>query len=314
MRNGANMAFGIFKSGDELYDQGLDLIKRKEYRKAGDTFEKSIEKGCRDPKLAGIFVLMVELGSENCGTGTYNRLADALDSSGIDDFEFGLTSLNPSKLSAECRLASERNGLLSRITDRSSWAEVGQGLLDLARKYQVQIGNDGLRIPEMFRNDTTATGMRTAFELQAMGYETLSKAAVMSDPTKAAEMLQTAYNYRRQMGEDGSADLRLIQSYSKSAKCWICGRTATGEGVHFVPMSSDVTPFMRSEGDGILRSAPESYESVYVCRPCYSAISRRSDDIAGDYYNKAIAELRATEGRLMAEIESVRMYALTMRR
>ena len=38
------MAFKFFKDGDDLYDEATELLKRGEYGKARDIFQKSIDK------------------------------------------------------------------------------------------------------------------------------------------------------------------------------------------------------------------------------------------------------------------------------
>jgi hypothetical protein len=158
------------------------------------------------------------------------------------------------------------------------------------------------------------TGIKEALYIQAYGYESLASAAVMSDPKKAAELLQNAYTCRKQLGEDGQKEMNRIKAYSKSVKCWICGRPATGEGVHFLAMSSEISPFMRKSDDDILQSAPTDYNSVYVCKPCYTSISRRSDEIARQYHDVAMQEMRAMEARLRAEISSMYSTINMMRR
>ena len=39
------MVFGFFKDGNELYNEGVDLVKRREYEKATKSFEKCLDKG-----------------------------------------------------------------------------------------------------------------------------------------------------------------------------------------------------------------------------------------------------------------------------
>ena len=43
-----------------------------------------------------------------------------------------------------------------------------------------------------------------------------------------------------------------------------------------------------------------------MCKPCFTAISNRSDEISRGYYDRTMAEMTAMEARLMAEIRSVR--------
>jgi TolA-binding protein len=300
------MVLSVFKSGDELFNQGVDLIKRKEYAKAKKNFEKTIEKGGREAGLAKVYIDIIDASFDRDNPARYNKLAATL-SNTKDGFVFGLTEADPERLAAECRLRAERLTIGNMPgNNQAALEEKGNKYLEVARKYQAQIGNDNITISELVGVQVN-TGIREALYIQAWGFESLASGAVMSDPKKAAEMLQNAYACRKQLGEDGQQTMNQIKAYSKSVKCWICGRPATGEGVHFLTMSSDVSPFMRKSGDEILQSAPADYNSVYVCRPCYSSISRRSDEIARQYHDRAMQEMRAMEARLQAEIRS--MYA-----
>lgn len=304
------MVLNLFKSGDELYDKGVDLVKRKEYSKARDVFQKAIDKESQDSKMAKVQIALIDLYERHKEAGAYENAANVMEQSGVEEFEFGITDIVTAKFIVECRLAAECVRIMSKDGDAAFREEKGKKLMELAQKYQIQIGKDNLKFNEMFRNDTTTSGVKEGMTLMAIAHEILASAYVLTDPKKAAEMLQTAYNYRRQIGDSGDEDLNLMKCYSKSATCWLCGRTATGEGVHFVSMSSDITPMMRGGQDEMIRSAPETFESIYVCRPCYSAVSRRADAIANDYHQKAMAEMRAMEARLHAEIAALQMYNL----
>ncbi|MDR2698308.1 MAG: hypothetical protein LBB30_01350 [Candidatus Methanoplasma sp.] len=306
------MVLSVFKSGDELFNQGVDLVKRKEYAKAKKNFEKTIEKGGREADLARIYVDIIDACLDRDNPARYNKLAATL-ANAKDSFVFGLTEVDPGRLVIECRLLAERMTIGNMPgNNQAALEEKGNKFLEVARKYQAQIGNETITISELVGVQAN-TGIREALYIQAWGYESLASGAVMSDPKKAAELLQNAYACRKQLGEDGQQTMNQIKAYSKSVKCWICGRPATGEGVHFLTMSSDVSPFMRKEKDDILQSAPADYSSVYVWRPCYSSISRRSDEIARQYHDRAMQEMRAMEARLQAEIRS--MYTtMSMRR
>ena len=298
------MVLSVFKSGDDLFNQGVDLVKRKEYAKAQKNFEKTIEKGGREAALARAYIDIIDACLDRDNPGRYTKLAATLETMS-DGFEFGLTEIDPARLAVECKLLAERIGV-SNMQARGSaqMEEKGNKLLDLARRYQSMIGNDNITISEIVGVPVN-TGIKEALYIQAQGYESLASAAVMSDPKKAAELLQNAYACHKQLGEDGKQTLNTINAYSKSVKCWICGRPSTGEGVHFLAMSSDISPFMRKSDDDILKSAPADYNSIYVCRPCFTAISRRSDEISKQYYDKAMQEMRAMEARLQAQISSM---------
>ncbi|MCL1811259.1 MAG: hypothetical protein FWG41_03455 [Methanomassiliicoccaceae archaeon] len=298
------MVLSVFKSGDELFNQGVDLVKRKEYVKARKNFEKTIEKGGREAALARVYVDLIDACLDNNNPARYSKLAATLASMN-DGFVFGLTEIDPVRLALECSLLAERIETARRqVNGPAQIEEKGNKMLDIARKYQSQIGNDTIMISEIVGIQVN-TGIKEALYIQAIGYENLASAAVMTDPKRAAELLQNSYACRKQLGEDGQNAMNLIKAYSKSVKCWICGRPATGEGVHFLTIASDISPFMRKSDDDILQSAPADYGSVYMCKPCYSAISKRADDIARAYHERAMQEMRAMEARLQAEIRSM---------
>jgi len=301
---GISMVLSVFKSGDDLFNQGVDLIKRKEYVKAKKNFERTIEKGGREAALARVYVDIIDACLDRDNPGRYARLAATLGNIN-EGFEFGLTEIDPARLALECSLLAERiNTAGMPAKAAAQLEEKGNKLLDIARRYQTMIGNNTIAISEIV-GTPVHTGIKEALYLQAQGYENLALGAVMSDPKRAAELLQNAYACYKQLGEDGGKTLNTINAYSRSVKCWICGRPSTGEGVHFLAMPSDISPFMRKSDDDILKSAPGDYNSVYVCRPCYTAISRRSDEIARQYHERAMQEMRAMEARLQAQISSV---------
>lgn len=300
----------LFKSGDDLYTEGIDLIKRKEYKEARKVFQKAIDKEGGDDVLASVYIGMINLSDSLGEANDYRNLIPLLSNCNRDEFEFGLTTIVTSKFITECQLALES----IRATNMGGDAIIkGKEIIAVGQRYQAEIGTDNLKTVEMFRGDTTQTGIKEGMIHMAIGYETMAQGYVQSDPKKAAEMLQAAYNYRKQIGDSGENDLKLIREYSRSAQCWICGRSATGEGIHFMAMSSDISPLMRKEQDELLKSASENFESIYVCRPCYTAISRRADGIARGYHEQSMQEMRAMEARLRAEIAAVRSSVAMMR-
>jgi hypothetical protein len=303
----------LFKSGDEHFDLGVDLVKRKEYDKARNSFDKTIKKGGKEAELSGLYIALINAITRPADASAFENLANVLGKTNLPNFEFGLTDVEPAKLAVEANLNADRLRLVALNGNIELMTNKGNRLLELAQKYQIQIGNNPLKINEISKGDTTTTGLRESLALQALGFESLAGAIVFTDPKKAAEQLQNAYNCRRQLGDSGDQDMKLIKSYSKSVKCWMCGRPSTGEGVHFLAMSSDITPFMRATNDDLLKSAPETFESVYVCRPCYTAVSRKADEISKVYYDRAIIEMRAMEARLQAEIAAVRGMAMMRR-
>jgi hypothetical protein len=187
----------------------------------------------------------------------------------------------------------------------------GDRLTECARDFQTIIGNGNLTIREFFGGGVTV-GMKESIALMAEANEAYAEAYAWDDPKKAAEYQQFAYNYRKQIGESGEKNLELIKKYAASATCWICGRDANGEGIHFYAMSSDISPCLRKD-DGVLRSADEKFENIYVCRACYSSISRRADAISKYYYGMAEDRMREMEARLQAEIAALQAEVTSLR-
>jgi len=66
-----------------------------------------------------------------------------------------------------------------------------------------------------------------------------------------------------------------------------------------------VTTSLDNGEDSPVKSRPEGGAHIYICRACYTAVSKRSDEISRRYYNEAIAELRRAEVRLQAEIAAL---------
>ena len=297
------MAFKLFKNGDDLYSQGDDLIKRGEYGKARDILQKSIDKEGGIDDVAAVKVALIDLSSHMTNPAAYMNLESKLEAVSEKNLEFGLTSFDRDALITECRLTAEKLQVISGANGNKTAA--AQDLQDLALKFQSEIGDRNLIILEIFKNDTTVTGMTEFYNLMAVSYEYMSDAVVWENPSQAAEYQQIAMGYRQQNGQSGDANLAKIRSYSCTSKCWLCGRIATGEGIHFFSAPADVSPALDKDDNGVAKSKPEGSTEIYICRACYSAVSNRSEEISVGYYNKAMAEMRAMEARLQAEIAAL---------
>jgi len=300
------MAF--FKSGNDMIKEGNDLIKRKEFDKAIKAFQKALSKGISDKKEeaeVNVMIALVSLRSNLSNSSAYANVANMLRGLGDADIELGLYNVTAEKLAIECELLFKEFAELSRSRDPAKSNVRGEALIKVAQEYMMKMQNDILIIPEMFAG-VSMNGGRRALKLLAEGNEDLAENMVFSDPRKAAEFQQIAYNYRIQMGESGEANRQKIAGYSKSATCWMCRRDVSGERVHFFPMSSDVGVMKYKDSDeSHLPSKNDSGDAVYVCRACYSAISRRADSIANNYHRQAMAEIARVESSLRAEIAAV---------
>lgn len=302
----------LFKGGEQLYNEAVDAIGRKDYNTARKKFLDANEKGYGKDELALAYAAIIDVGSNRGNVGAYEKLIDRLNSLKVSSIKFGLTEIEVPDLVAECELGIKEIRAAS-ISD-SAYQEKGNQLITIAGEYMARIGEKNLKLDEIFKGNTVATGNREALILQAQGYSVLGKGSVSVDPKMASEYMQMAYTFRRQLGDSGEEELRLSQNYARSARCWICGRPANGEGIHFQSIRASIDPVFRNMADSdVVKPVSDDSQRIYICIPCYTAISNRSDDIAREYYNDAIRELRAVEARLQAEISSLR-FSVSMRR
>lgn len=300
------MVFKLFKSGDELYDEGKELIKRGEFAKARDYLEKSIEKDGGIDDAAAVKVALIDLSGMLNNVNAYRNLLDKLRNlKSRDTFEFGLSEINRDELIRECELTIRKMELISAGGQGAQLMENGKQLQALAADYQSQIGDRSLIVNELFRNDSSVTGMTEFYNLMALSYEIMADATVWENPSQAAEYEQIAAGYRQQNGQSGEENLRRVRAYARTCTCWLCGRIATGEGIHFYSAPADVSPALGDEGGKAARSNPDDGQHIYICRACYSAVSNRSDEISKGYYDQAMQEMRAMEMRLQAQIASL---------
>jgi len=298
------MVLSFFKSGDELYDRGVDCVKRNDMGNARKNFEKTIAKDKADPRskhLASLQIALVDVCTSRGSKGTLEAAADAFDRTSEEGMEFGITEIDCKEFANECSLRCKYLTAIG-MTDSKDKADA---LRSLAINYQTTIGPKTFKLDELIKDGKGYTGISQAIALNAMSYEVLSRIEVQSDPKKAAEYLQNAYNLRKQAGEDGGEDMNLIRSYSKSVRCWICGRNSTGEGIHFGSMSSHLSPFMQKTGDDVLISMSDDRQSIFVCTPCFTSISRRADAIAKDYHNASVRLIREVESNLNYRINAL---------
>jgi tetratricopeptide (TPR) repeat protein len=297
---------GLFKTADEKFDQGNEYIKRKEYDKARAAFEKAISKGAADAEVAKVMIALLNLRT-NANTEGYRNASAVLGSKGDMKVEFGLFTIECSKLDIECDACYSEcvaKGLPSG--DAAAMKARADALFAAGMKFQTKIGPNTLIVPEVFAA-TKITGIDKASRLLAEGNEMMAESVAWSEPKKAAEYLQIAMNYYRQLGDGNaeSAASNKIKMYAKAAMCWICGREVTGESMHFVQMPTEVSEMQsNSKKDSPLPSVASS-NSIYVCRACYLAVSKRADAIAQQYHNIAMRELRDMESRLNARINAV---------
>ncbi len=301
------MAFKLFKNGDDLYEQGNELIKRGEYSKARGVLQKSIDKEGGEDDVAAVQVALIDMMGKLDNPQVYANLINKLKALKQDELDFGLNHIVRDQLLKETELTYRKISLMEQRTKKQNLEAVSSSLQTLAQDFQSEIGDEHLIIQEVFNNDSTVTGTTEFFNLMAVSYEALSDAVVWENPSQAAEYEQVAMGYRQQNGQSGSSNEAKVRAYGNTCRCWICNRLASGEGIHFYSAPSDISPALanESEDEGTNKNRDSDNKHIYICRACYSAISYRADEIALPYYQRGMAELRATEARLQAEIAAL---------
>ena len=293
------MAFGLFKDGEELFNAALEEINRKEYDKAAKTLEKALDKKTKNAEISRVYIAFIGVGKNLNTPSAYDTLKDALEKLNQDSFKFGLSTFETQKLIQECDSMARCIRARSMSDDQKS--AKGNALMEAARTLMATVGNENLRINEYYSGNSLS-GIRMANALMAEANEILADDAYWTDPQKAAEYQQQAYNFRRQNGESGESNLAKMQQYSKACTCWICGRQVVGEGLHFYVMSADPSPQQIAGDRNELQRSISDHNDIYVCRACYTSISRRADAIANDYHQKSLAEIRAASAALQTQI------------
>ncbi len=301
------MAFKLFKNGDDLYAQGNEHIKRGEFTKARSALQKSIEKEGGENEIAAVQVALIDMMGKLDKTEVYANLIQKLKALKDDEFDFGLTHVVRDPLIVEAELTYRKVGLMNQRSQKKDLKAVSANLQTLAQEFQEKIGADSLKIQEIFNNDTTVTGLTEFFNLMAVSYEALSDDAVWENPAQAAEYEQIAMGYRQQNGQSGSANDAKVRAYSNTCRCWVCGRSASGEGIHFYSAPADISPALANESsdNGTNKNRAADNKHIYICRACYSGITNRADEIAMGYHQRAMAEMRSMEARLQAQISAL---------
>lgn len=280
----------LIKNGDELFAQGMDLIGRKDFRGARGKFSGAIEKGCGGKEAYARFAIaMTDLSEDMGSTGCYRNLVSALEQMPSGSVTFGVTTADRDKLISQANLSMEE--IAAQSMSDQDYMEKGQAYIAVAGKYAAEFGDENLPIQEMLRG-TAMSGMRESLILQAKAYEVMGKGAVYLNPKQGSEYLQMAYNFRKQIGDSGQEDYELMKNFSVTAKCWLCGKQVAGMGVHFMAVPTEISPMFREkESMEAIRSSDQDFDSIYMCAPCYHAISNRADEIVRPYYEECMQEI-----------------------
>ncbi|MBR4503616.1 MAG: hypothetical protein IKP20_01340 [Candidatus Methanomethylophilaceae archaeon] len=309
------MAFKLFKDGNDRYEEGNEYIKRGDFSKARSSLQKSLEKEGGADDVAAVQIALIDMMGNLDNPNVYANLLKNLKSLKSSEFDFGLTHVYRDPLITETELTYRKIGLMNQRAQKKDLEAVSANLQTLAQEFQGQIGDQHLIIQEIFNNDTTVTGTSEFFNLMAVSYEALSDSVVWANPSQAAEYEQIAMGYRQQNGQSGSANDARVRAYSNTCRCWVCGRSASGEGIHFYSAPADISPALANESsaEGTNKNRAEDNKHIYICRACYSSISNRADEIAYGYHQKSMAEMRAMEARIQAQIAALEREISTVR-
>ncbi len=308
------MVFKLFKNGDQLYDEGQEFIKRGEFKKARDYLQKSIEKEGGEDEEAAVKVALIDLRERMNQAQAYTHVASTIDRlNGVTEIEFGIDVIDVQDLRTECQLTARKLVALSMGGNDEMLMQRGQDLQQIAQDFQTLIGEKNLIVVELFRKDTSVTGNTEFYNLMALSYESMADGTVFDNPTQAAEYQQIAAGYRQQNGQSIEENMQKVRQYSTTCTCWLCERIATGEGIHFYSAPADVSPSLKDKANTAGLSRPDT-KHIYICRACYTAVSNRADAIANEYHQRAMAEMRAMEARLQAEIAALETQIAFMRR
>jgi len=298
----------LFKNGDELYDQAVDLVGRKDFSGARNKFNSAIEKGCGDKENYCRFcIALINVGDKFGDASRYKELVKTLQALPAGGVTFGVTTADRDLIIAQAEAAVKE--IEAQNMSDADYMAKGQAYIAVASEYAVSIGDANLPIQEMLKG-TAVTGSRESLILQATAYEIMGKGAVYTDPKQGSEYLQMAYNFRRQIGDSGEEDLRLMKNFAITAKCWLCGKQVAGMGVHFMSVRSQISGMFRGKEEAEpIRSSGDAFDCIYMCMPCYSAISNRADEISRQYFDQCMEEIRLLNIRMVAmeaEIQSLR--------
>jgi len=245
-------------------------------------------------------IMIIGLG-QNDSNSLYSAVK-ALRGLGESTLKMGLNEVSSSQLADEIELlAMEKDVLNLKPSNPSEYGEKAKRLQELSMRFRSQTAGKILIIPELFWKQTIA-GESKALPLAAMAEEALGESLILDNPKAAAEHYQSARLWWMQAGRQDMAQTAssFVQSYGRAAKCWFCGREVSGENIHFVTMSSDLTNLIRRSADeSALPSYDQSGSGVYACKGCYGAIYKQADSLA-------LQRTKELEVRIDTQLDEIR--------
>lgn len=293
----------LFKSGPELFEQALDLSRRREFSRAKEKFHDASKKLASEgnvaaANLASAYAYLMGVALVPTDARGLAQLATFLRTYlGETELRPGPRGILASDLASQ--LDIEATELTLEAALRAGGGDprgLSQMMQALANQYR-SLAGAVLFVPEFTRQTAIDGGTRAPIWM-ALSFEVLGGAVQAADPLAAAEHFQTAHHYWVQAGQLSRAQgaMDTVNRLALRAKCWYCGREGTGHGIQFVMMPTDQDVRGLKGGDGSpLPSNDPPGRNLFVCKGCNSAMRLAADQLA---FQRA----REVEARLLPRI------------
>jgi len=281
-------ALALIKSAPDLVELGHDLVSRGNWQEALERFNEAARKfhqagDAGNAAVALTYAAVATAALRPQEPGAYRAIAQAARALGGVGLKLGLREAPSSDVAMEADLlAREIEVAAGRPANPEGFREKAQALQSLSMEFRNLVGERVMSLPELYRQGVVR-GSHRALPLAARAEEAMGEALISTDPKAAAERYQSARLYWAQAGRTAEADSAAarVGAYSRSAKCWLCGREVSGEGYHFYSMPSELTDVVRrGGGDSVLPSFNPTATAIYACRGCHNAVYRLADQIA----------------------------------
>lgn len=297
----------LFKTPEQIFRAGQDAVLRGSFQEARDSFESAASKFSRQgnvamSSLSASYASVVLISQDSTNSSLLYRAAQSVNSLGDTTLKLGLREIPARELGLEMALLAAEADLLSRrAVSPAQHAEKARMLRELATRFRTEVAERPLVLPELFFKQSII-GESKATPLSAYAEESLGESLIMENPKAAAEHYQTARLLWMQAGRQDLGDLAAsrVRSYGMAAKCWFCGREIAGEGVHFLPMPSELTGLIIGSSKGsVLPSCDPTLSQIYACRGCHGAVFKMAD-------SRAIQRTEELEVRVNMQLDSIR--------
>lgn len=252
--------------------------------------------------LSASYASVVLVFQDPTNSSLLYKAAQSVNSLGDTMLKLGLREIPARELALEMALLAAEIDLLNRrAISAAEHAEKARKLRELASRFRTEIADRTLVLPELFHKQSII-GESKAIPLSAYAEESLGESLIMENPKAAAEHYQTARLLWMQAGRQDLGDIAAsrVRSYGMAAKCWFCGREIAGEGVHFLPMPSELTGLIIGSSKGsVLPSFDPTLSQIYACKGCHSAVFKMAD-------SRATQRMQELEARVNVQLESIR--------